>query len=143
MSEVTFKLSVLLADTYALYLKTQNYHWHVTGAHFGPLHALFEEQYTELAEAIDEIAERIRTLDALAPATFSELNELKTLKDGNATLDSLAMVKELEEDNKLLVKDLNALLEFAAKANDEGTATLVGDRITVHEKAAWKLRSSL
>jgi starvation-inducible DNA-binding protein len=143
MSDVTTKLSVLLADTYALYLKTQNYHWHVTGPHFGPLHALFEGQYTELAEAIDEIAERIRTLDAIAPATFSDLNELKTLKDGNAKLEAQSMVTELEEDNRVLVADLNRLLELAGEAQDEGTATLVGDRIAVHEKAAWMLRSSL
>ena len=142
MSEVVSKLSVLLADTYALYLKTQNYHWHVTGPNFSALHELFETQYTELADAIDEIAERIRVLNAKAPATFTELQNLKTLQDGDADKDACDMVKDLEMDNMSLVESLNELLDIASEARDEGTVGFVSERIGVHEKASWMLRSS-
>lgn len=143
MSDVVSKLSIMLADTYALYLKTQNYHWHVTGPNFSALHELFEAQYTELAMAIDDVAERIRVLNAKAPATFTELQELKTLQDGDSDKDACDMVKDLEMDNMTLVEGLNELLDLASEARDEGTVGFVSERIAVHEKAAWMLRSSL
>lgn len=98
MSELISKLSILLADTYALYLKTQNYHWHVKGPQFRSLHMLFETQYRELAEAVDEIAERILIKGHNAPATFNAFEKLKTLRDGDSNINSNAMVTELAQD---------------------------------------------
>ena len=142
MSEVQKKLEVTLADTYALYLKTQNYHWHVTGPNFSSLHALFEMQYKELAEAVDVIAERMLTLGYKAPATFKSFESLKTIKDGDSSLDSKKMIEELANDNGRLVKDLNQVLRIVQDNNDEGTVTLIGDRIAAHEKARWMLNAS-
>ncbi|HBI20985.1 MAG TPA: DNA starvation/stationary phase protection protein [Legionella sp.] len=142
MSDLVVRVSVLLADTYALYLKTQNYHWHVKGPQFKPLHDLFEEQYRELAEAIDSIAERIRIIGHKAPATFKEYDRLKTIKDGNSDLNSNAMVCELAADNAILMKDLNKAILLAQGVNDEGTISLLAERIAVHQKAHWMLSAS-
>lgn len=136
------ELSIILADTYALYLKTQNYHWHVRGPQFKSLHGLFEMQYTELAQAVDEVAERLLITGNKAPATFKEFERLKRLKDGNSSLDANQMVIELAQDHSTLVKDLNRALVLAQEQNDEGTATLLGDRIAAHEKAHWMLSAS-
>lgn len=135
-------LAVLLADTYALYLKTQNYHWHVRGSQFKSLHTLFETQYIELADAIDTIAERIVTLGHIAPATFKSLETLKTIKDGDASTSAQEMVKELAADNQTLVKDLNKAIRFVQEQHDEGTASLLADRLLAHEKARWMLEAS-
>lgn len=143
MSEVFKKLSITLADTYALYLKTQNYHWHVKGPQFKSLHELFEMQYQELAEAVDTIAERIIIKGDFAPATFKEFEQLKRIKDGDSTLSANQMVKELAHDHETLVADLNHSLKLANDQQDEGTATLLGDRIVAHEKARWMLASSI
>ena len=142
MSELIVKMSVILADTYALYLKTQNYHWHVKGLQFKSLHDLFEGQYRELAEAIDAVAERMRIMGHNAPATFKEYERLKTIKDGNSDLSATAMVSELANDNATLVKDLNKAMQFAQKANDEGTVNLLSERIAAHQKAHWMLSAS-
>lgn len=142
MNEVLNKLSILLADTYALYLKTQNYHWHVKGAQFKGLHELFESQYQELALAVDEIAERILITGNQAPATFKEFERLKRIKDGVSTNTANQMVTELAEDHNTLVKDLNQSLKLAQDNHDEGTATLLGDRIAAHEKSRWMLNAS-
>lgn len=142
MRDRMHELSILMADTYALYLKTQNYHWHVVGPQFKGLHELFEMQYQELAEAVDIIAERIRALNYQAPATFKEFENLKRIKDGEANKDSNAMLIELAQDHDTLVKDLNQALLMAQEAKDEGTANLLGDRITAHEKSRWMLNSS-
>jgi starvation-inducible DNA-binding protein len=136
------QLSVILADTYALYLKTQNYHWHVTGAQFRALHELFEEQYRELAEAVDSVAEQIRIMGNLAPATFKELDSLKTLKDGDSKATANQMVVSLADDNNTLVKDLNRALKLAEEIHDEGSANLLSDRVSAHEKARWMLSAS-
>lgn len=139
MAHVAEKLFVILANTYALYLKTQNYHWHVHGLQFKPLHELFEDQYRELAEAIDSLAERIRALGAQAPASFSALDALKTLDDGDADASAQQMVEDLYRDHKTLIAGLyDALLE-AQEANDEGSAALLTDRISSHEKTHWML----
>ena len=143
MKEVAEKLSVIMADTYALYLKTQNYHWHVKGPHFKPLHELFETQYQELALAADEIAERILTLGYRAPATFKEFEKLKHIKDGNSKLEASKMIKELADDRGTLVKDLYKAITLAEKHHDEGTINLLGDHIETHEKARWMLNSSI
>ena len=142
MSEVVSKLSVLLADTYAIYLKTQNFHWHVRGPQFKPLHELFENQYRELAEAVDEIAERLLIMGHQAPATFKEYERLKNIKDGNPNLAADKMVAELAQDHGMLVKDLNQSMALAQKMNDEGTVNLLANRISAHEKSRWMLKAS-
>ncbi len=141
-SSLIEKLSVLLADTYALYLKTQNYHWHVKGPQFKSLHELFEVQYRELAEAVDEIAERILIKGHHAPATFSVYEELKTLSDGNSNATANQMVSELAQDHGQLVSDLYDVMTMAQNDNDEATVNLVSNRIEAHEKYRWMLGAS-
>lgn len=142
MSEIQEKLSVLMADTYALYLKTQNYHWHVKGSNFKSLHMLFETQYLELAQAVDDIAERIIILGGKAPASFAEFQRLKRIKDGNSDASANTMVGELADDHGTLVKDLNASLKLAQEHHDEGTVSLLSERIALHEKTRWMLNAS-
>lgn len=142
MSDLMNKLSILMADTYALYLKTQNYHWHVKGPQFKSLHELFEMQYRELAEAVDAVAERMLMMGHNAPATFKAFERLKTIKDGDSDASANDMVCELALDNATLVNDLNNALLLAQERNDEGTVTLLADRIAVHQKAHWMLDSS-
>lgn len=142
-SPVAAELKVLLADSYTLYLKTQNYHWNVTGPNFKSLHELFEEQYTDLAAAIDEIAERIRSLGEKAPGTMQAYSDTTNIKPGNEDADAATMVRELEKDQAIVVDTLRAVLKAAQNANDEVTAGLVADRMTVHEKNAWMLSSSI
>ncbi|KTC66196.1 DNA-binding protein [Legionella adelaidensis] len=141
-NEYINKLSIILADTYALYLKTQNYHWHVKGPQFKSLHELFEMQYQELAEAVDQMAERILIKGHNAPATFKDFERLKTVKDGDSNAKANDMVTQLAKDHDTLVKDLNAAMVMAQQANDEGTVNLLANRIESHEKARWMLRSS-
>lgn len=142
MSDMITKLKVILADTYALYLKTQNYHWHVKGPQFKTLHELFEMQYKQLALAVDEIGERILTAGDNAPATFREFEKLKSIKDGNSDLNANAMITELAEDHGKLIEALNAALRLAQDNRDEATAVLMGDRIVEHEKTQWMLNAS-
>lgn len=142
MNTVIKKLEVILADTYSLYLKTQNYHWHVKGPQFKSLHELFEMQYRELAEAVDQIAERILIMGHKAPATFGEFIKLKTIKDGDSSVTANQMVIELANDHRVLVNDLNQALKIAQECNDEGTINLLAERISYHEKAHWMLESS-
>lgn len=142
MGALIKKLEVVLADTYALYLKTQNYHWHVKGPQFKSLHELFEMQYQELAEAVDGIAERILIMGHKAPATFTALNQLKTIKDGDSNLNANDMVNELAKDHGILVKDLNAVVKIAQEEADEGTVALISERIAAHEKSRWMLTAS-
>jgi len=137
------KLKILLADTYALYLKTQNYHWNVEGVNFKPLHLLFEEQYSDLTIAVDDIAERIRTLGEKAPGTFSAYNSMKTIEDGNENADAATMVKELSADQENIIKSLKNVLDVAQEIGDEVTIGMVVDRIAIHEKNGWMLRSSV
>jgi starvation-inducible DNA-binding protein len=142
MNKIINKLEIALADTYALYLKTQNYHWHVTGPQFKSLHELFEMHYKELAEAVDLLAERIRIMGHRAPATFAEFNQLKTIKDGDSSSNADHMLSELAADHGLLVRDLNLAIKIAQENNDEGTVTLLSDRIAAHQKAHWMLAAS-
>ena len=136
------KLTLLLADTYALYLKTHNYHWHVIGPQFRTLHELFETQYRELAEAVDQVAERIRIMGHQAPATFSEYQRLKTIQDGHSDAPAHQMLLDLAHDHTVLLQDLNQALERAQQEKDEGTVTLLADRIAAHEKMRWILSVS-
>lgn len=143
MNTVVEQLKSLLADTYTLYLKTQNFHWHVKGPNFVELHELFEQQYTELATAIDDVAERIRMLGEIAPASFDDFTKFRTLKDGNALLASNDMLQMLHSDHQSLITNLNALLKLASENSDEGTVSLLSERIATHEKMAWMLSSSM
>lgn len=139
---VTKQLNTLLANTYGIYLKTQNYHWHVKGLHFKSLHGLFEEQYTSLAAAVDEIAERIRILGEKAPASFAAFNELKTLSDGSTDYDASGMITDLSDDHQKIIQMLNESIVLASDAHDEGSVALFSERIAEHEKMRWMLEAS-
>lgn len=136
-------LKQVLADTYALYLKTQNYHWNVTGPNFKPLHLLFEEQYTELATAIDNIAERIRTLGEKAPGAFSIYAKLTKIAEADVNATAETMVKHLIESNEQVVDSLKQARNSARESNDDATEGLMIERITIHEKSLWMLKASL
>jgi len=132
----------LLADTYTLYLKTQNYHWHVRGPYFKTLHLMFEEQYIQLAAGVDMLAERILTLGHSAPASFAEFDKLRSIKEGDSKKTAEQMIAELCDDHQLILKDLYKVLKIAQELNDEGSTTLLGDRIAEHEKIHWMLSAS-
>jgi len=134
-------LKSLLADSYTLYLQTHNFHWNVTGAQFRELHLMFEEHYTELAIAVDDIAERIRTLDVVAPGTYKEFAKLSSIKEVDGVPSGTEMVKILLSGHEAVVKTCRKVLTSAQKADDESTAALVSDRMRVHEKTAWMLRA--
>ncbi len=136
-------LSRLLADSYTLYLKTHNYHWNVTGPMFNTLHTLFETQYNELALAVDEIAERIRTLGAHAPGSYAEFSKLASLKEGEPGTAAMDMIRNLVEDQRAVADAARAVVEAAEAAGDQASADLGVRRIDVHEKNAWMLRSHL
>ena len=141
--EIASGLARVLADSYTLYLKTHNYHWNVTGPRFRELHLMFEEQYTELATAVDEIAERIRTLGAFAPGSYAEFSELSSIKEARGAPPAEDMVRDLVVASETLVRTIREVLPSAQEADDESTASLLADRLVVHEKTAWMLRSAL
>ncbi|HSW68711.1 MAG TPA: DNA starvation/stationary phase protection protein [Gammaproteobacteria bacterium] len=141
-TQMTEGLSKLLADTYTLYLKTQNFHWNVTGPLFHSLHKMFEEEYIELAAAVDEIAERIRALGANAPASFSDFLKLTSIKEETSTPSAAEMVKKLLADHEAVVEHLHSLMPVAQELSDEATLDLLITRTEVHQKTAWMLRSS-
>lgn len=136
-------LKVLLANTYTLYLKTQNYHWNVVGPQFHAFHVLFEEEYKDLLEAIDEIAERIRAKGELSPGSFKEFTQMKTISEAKTKIDALAMVKDLAESHETICKTLHELLEQAKKDDDDVTQDLILERMEYHEKTIWMLKSHL
>jgi starvation-inducible DNA-binding protein len=136
-------LKNVLADNYALYLKTQNYHWNVEGANFRGLHLLFEEQYTDLTMAVDTVAELIRGLGEKAPGTFDAYTKNTSIKPGNENASAEQMVKELTDDQAAIQKTLQTALEAAQKVGDEVVAGFMIERLTVHRKAAWMLKSSI
>ena len=134
-------LHQLLASMYGLYLKTQNYHWNVTGLSFPSLHALFQSQYEELAEAIDEVAERIRALGFFPQGALGTFLKLSLVKDETKVRSPVEMVTFLLEDNQRVVTFMHAHLQEIEKTGDGATADLINKRLAVHEKAAWILRS--
>jgi len=136
-------LSRLLADTYTLYLKTHNYHWNVTGPNFASLHLLFEQQYSELALAVDAIAERIRALDAPAPGSYKQFAELSRVLDEAELPDSTEMVRRLLGDHETVLATAREALDAAEKHHDQPSADLASERMQVHQKAAWMLRATL
>jgi starvation-inducible DNA-binding protein len=134
-------LSRLLADSYTLYLRTQNFHWNVTGPMFQPLHLMFEQQYTELAQAVDVIAERIRALGFPAPATYSEFVELTSIKEERGVPRAERMIALLCEGQEAVVRTAREIMPVVDEFHDMPTADLLTQRMQVHEKTAWILRS--
>ena len=136
-------LSRLLADTYTLYLKTHYFHWNVTGPMFQTLHLMFETQYNELALAVDLIAERIRALGCFAPGTYKEFSALTSIAESNGVPKATEMIAQLVSGQEAVVRTARSLFELVDKAQDEATADLLTQRIQLHEKTAWMLRSLL
>jgi starvation-inducible DNA-binding protein len=136
-------LSALLADTYTLYLKTHNFHWNVEGPMFNTLHLMFETQYTELALAVDLIAERIRALGYPAPGSYSAYAKLSSIKEANGQPKAEEMIRQLVEGQEAVVRTARKVFPAAEKVADEPTADLLTQRMQVHEKNAWMLRSLL
>jgi starvation-inducible DNA-binding protein len=134
-------LSRLLADSYTLYLKTHNYHWNVTGPMFNTLHLMFEQQYTELAMAVDLIAERIRALGFPAPGSYKAYAALTSIEEETGTPNAEEMIRQLVKGQEAVVRTARAVFPAAEAANDEPTADLLTQRMQIHEKNAWMLRS--
>lgn len=136
-------LSRLLADTYTLYLKTHNFHWNVTGPMFSTLHLMFEEEYTELANAVDTIAERIRALGVYAPGSYAQFAELATVKEETSVPEANEMIAQLVEGHETVSRTARDVFETAERVSDQPTMELLSGRMQVHEKTAWMLRSLL
>ena len=134
-------LSRLLADSYTLYLKTHNYHWNVTGPLFRTLHLMFEEQYTELAQAVDGIAERIRSLGVPAPGSYAQFSALSSVQEETGLPSADNMIKNLLVGHETTAKTARSVFPAAEEGNDEATLDLLTQRIHIHEKTAWMLRS--
>jgi len=141
--EIVEGLSRLLADTYTLYLKTHNFHWNVTGPMFQTLHLMFEGQYTELALAVDLIAERIRSLGFPAPGTYADYAQLSSISETPGVPKAEEMIRLLVEGQEAVVRTARSIFPVVDKVSDEPTADLLTQRMQVHEKSAWMLRSLL
>ena len=142
-SAIAGGLGKLLADTYSLYLKTHNFHWNVTSPMFQTLHLMFETQYNELALAVDLVAERIRALGHPAPATYAEFARLGSIQETPGVPKATDMIRLLVEGQEAVVRTARSLFPLVEKASDEATADLLTQRIQLHEKTAWMLRSLL
>jgi starvation-inducible DNA-binding protein len=142
-TEIAAGLSRLLADSYTLYLKTHNYHWNVTGPLFNTLHLMFEQQYTELATAVDEIAERIRALGEPAPGSYKAFAALTSIEEEDRVPGAEEMIRQLVIGQETVVRTARELFPLVEEAGDEPTADLLTQRMQVHEKTAWMLRSML
>lgn len=142
-ASIAQSLSHLLADSYTLYLQTHNFHWNVTGPQFRELHLMFEEHYTELATAVDEIAERIRTLGYPAPGTYKALAQLSSIKEVDGVPGATQMLELLTDAHEQVVRTCREALVQAQAEEDESSASLISDRMVIHEKTAWMLRSML
>lgn len=134
-------LKRLLADSYTLYLQTHNFHWNVTGPQFRELHLMFEEQYNELAIAVDDVAERIRTLGFSAPGTYKAFAQFSSIEEVEGVPAASDMVAILTHGHEQVVKTCRDVLKKSQAADDESTSSLVSDRMRVHEKTAWMLRA--
>lgn len=143
ISSVDENLKILLANSYILYVKTQNFHWNVTGPRFQQLHNFFEEQYTLLADAIDLIAEQIRSHNERPPSSLQEFLGLSTLQESHGTLSENEMLSALLYDHESIQKQLTDSISEAQDANDEATADLLVERLREHDKIAWMIRSHL
>lgn len=136
-------MSHLLADSYTLFLKTHNYHWNVTGPMFRTLHLMFEEQYTELFTAVDTIAERIRSLGEIAPGSYKQFSALSQVQDHEGDLDARGMIQSLINAHQTVIVTARSLFPLAEEANDQVSLDLLTQRLEIHEKTAWMLRSLL
>lgn len=141
--EIAAGLSRLLADSYTLYLKTHNYHWNVEGPMFNTLHLMFEQQYTELAQAVDIIAERIRALGEPAPGSYAAFSRLSSVEEEEEVPSAEAMIANLVKGQEAVVRTARSVFPAAEHAHDEPTADLLTQRMQIHEKNAWMLRSML
>ena len=141
--EIAQGLSRVLADTYTLYLKTHNFHWNVTGPMFQTLHLMFEAHYTELALAVDVVAERIRALGFPAPATYKQFIELSAIKEEDGVPKAQDMIRRLIEGHETVARTARQIFKAADGASDQPTCDLLTQRMQVHEKTAWMLRSLL
>ena len=141
--EIVKGLSHFLADTYTLYLKTHFFHWNVTGPMFQTLHLMFEGQYTELWTSVDTIAERIRALGSIAPGSYKDFSQLTTIPETEGVPTAEKMIQELVSGNEAVCRTARALIPAAEEANDEATMDLLTQRLQIHEKTAWMLRSML
>jgi starvation-inducible DNA-binding protein len=141
--KIALGLSGVLADTYTLYLKTHSFHWNVEGPMFNTLHLMFMDQYTELWNALDLVAERIRSLGFPAPGTYEEFAELSSIQETRGVPEAMAMVGLLVEGHEAVARTVRKVFPVADKAHDESTADLLTQRLQVHEKTAWMLRSLL
>ncbi len=139
--EISKGLGRLLADSYTLYLKTHNFHWNVTGPMFQTLHVMFEGHYTELATAVDVIAERIRSLGMYAPGSYKEFSELTSIKESASVPKAEEMVKQLVEGHEAVIRTARSIYNIVSEVDDEATSDLLTQRIQLHEKTAWMLRS--
>lgn len=142
IQETAQDLGKLLADTYVLYVKTQNFHWNLVDPKFSSLHKFFEEQYEELSEAVDEIAERIRMLNQKSPGSMRAFLTHTRLEESEEDLDGRLMVEQLLSDHEFIIAELRKDIAKASERGDEGTADLMVQRLRVHEKQAWMLRST-
>lgn len=142
-SKTVIELKNTLADTYALLLKTHNYHWNITGANFYSLHKLFEEQYNELFAAADEIAERIRALGSKAPGSFSEFAKLTSITEANNNASASEILNDLVQSNQAAVDSLTTLKDTAESEEDKETEDLAISRIQIHQKNIWMLKASI
>jgi starvation-inducible DNA-binding protein len=142
-AEIAKGLSHLLADTYTLYLNTHYFHWNVKGPMFQTLHLMFETQYLELALAVDLIAERIRALDFPAPGTYRDFGKLTSIKESDGLPNAKGMIQQLVEGQEAVARTARSLFPVVNQANDQPTADLITQRLQVHEKTAWMLRSLL
>lgn len=143
IDELCEQLYVLLASSYTLYLKTQNFHWNVTGPFFGPLHSLFNELYDDLAEFNDLIAERIRALNMFVAGSFSQFAAVSRIQESLSVPSYVNMVDTLIVDNNIMIQLLNIGIDIAKESGEEGVISLLADRINVHKKFVWKLNSIL
>ena len=142
-NDVAEALTKVLADSFAVYLKTHGYHWNVRGPEFFSFHNLLEQQYTDMWNALDDIAERIRALGVLAPQSYPAFGNLTSIKDGDPEKEATAMLKELMQDHETLIATARKALDVASDAGDEASADLMTQRLAAHEKFAWMLRSTL
>lgn len=141
--DVAHGLSKLLADTYTLYLKTHNFHWNVEGPMFQTLHVMFMGQYTEMWNALDLIAERIRSLGHYAPGTYGEFVKLTSIKETKSVPKATKMIEELIQGNEAVIKTARSVFQSAESAKDQTTMDVLTQRLDIHEKTAWMLRSLL
>jgi starvation-inducible DNA-binding protein len=141
--QIAEALGRVLADTWVLYAKTHGFHWNVTGPMFNTLHLMFEGQYNELWTALDEIAERIRALGCKAPFGSSTYSNLASIGDAQGVPEAMAMVRELVEGHEAVARTIRSVFTLADDANDQPTADLLTQRLQIHEKTAWMLRSLL